>query len=546
MRCRAWSRCSATDVARRARRYAAAVIRRPFQPRPDRRPRQFDRTILSGAPWRNAVLGRLATRRHLAWAALLVLALMAGLLGFRRPLSDWLWPDTRIQQLREDAALALAQGRLTSPDGRGARELYEAALALDPDRVDIHSDLARVGQAALEQARRALAEQRYRDAHHALALARELETPRAAVSAVAEALRKREAALAGIDRMLRAAAEARSNGRLEGGDDSALALYQRVLALEPGNVEALEGREDTLADLLGQARRALGEGRVREAAATLTRVQAADPGHVELPSALAALTARLDAHRRSGDRELRRGRLERALREYDTVVAIRPEDTDAVRGRLSVAHAFARRGELLAADFRFGPARAALERARTIAPDAPAVAAAQVRLERAQAARARLNAGALSAGERRQLEMLLREAQGAEAKGDLITPPGESAFDRLRAARAIAPQDPRVQRAIARLLPAARACFEAELRSNRLGRARHCLDAWQALGGERDAAEGRRRLAQRWLAVGNERLGAGEFDAAQAALASARELDSTAGGLDEFAQRLQTAMAGAR
>jgi len=137
------------------------------------------------------------------WAGIVIaVALTALLLVLRQPLSQRLWPDTRAQQLRADAARALAQGTLSAADGQGARELYQAALALDPDRTDARAGLARVGQAALAQARRALAERRYPDAHRAVALARELAVPTTQVDAVAAALRQREAAEAGIERLL--------------------------------------------------------------------------------------------------------------------------------------------------------------------------------------------------------------------------------------------------------------------------------------------------------------------------------------------------------
>ena len=98
------------------------------------------------------------TARHLRWRGwglglLAGIAMLLLLLLLRQPASDWLWPDTRAQQLQADAARALAQGRLTAADGRGARELYAAALALDPDRSEARQGLARVGAAALAQAR---------------------------------------------------------------------------------------------------------------------------------------------------------------------------------------------------------------------------------------------------------------------------------------------------------------------------------------------------------------------------------------------------------
>jgi len=83
------------------------------------------------------------------------------------------------------------------------------------------------------------------------------------------------------------------------------------------------------------------------------------------------------------------------------------------------------------------------------------------------------------------------------------------------------------------------------LRGNNLGRARGCLDAWSALAGSGNAlSRARRRLAQRWLAVGDERLGAGDVQGATAALAWAREVDPATPGIEAFSQRLQTASAG--
>jgi len=139
---------------------------------------------------------------------------------------------------------------------------------------------------------------------------------------------------------------------------------------------------------------------------------------------------------------------------------------------------------------------------------------------------------------------LLHEAQAAQARGELLSPPGESAFDRLAAARALAPRDPRVQRAVSNMRPAAQRCYAEHLRANRLTRSRECLDAWALLGGRTsELADARGRLAQRWIAVGNERLGAGELDAARGAYAAARALDRDANGLQEFARRLHAASA---
>ena len=167
---------------------------------------------------------------------------------------------------------------------------------------------------------------------------------------------------------------------------------------------------------------------------------------------------------------------------------------------------------------------------------------AEQAIAHARQSRSRLAVPGTAAGRARRVRTLIAEAEMAQARGDLLTPPGDSAFDKLRAARAIAPDDPAVRRASAQLLPAARECFEAGLRANDLGAARACLDARVALEGEGSTvAAARRRLAQRWLSVGEERLRAGALQPAQRALDNARAIDGAAPGIDDFASRLATA-----
>ncbi len=481
-------------------------------------------------------------------AAVVVLALLLAVL-FRHPLADRLWPQTRAQALRQQAALALAQGRLTAEDGSGARQLYEAALAIDPDRSEARTGLMRVAQTAMTQARTALADNRFADAHRALRLARELSVPRAQADVFAARLRQREAAHAGIDRLLSQAAAARKAGRLDRAVDAALPLYQRVLALQPERIEALEGREDALAVLLQQARRQLQRGALVEAASTINTARDYDSGHVDLPAAESLLARAVEQALQGADRDLRRGRLQRAAAGYRSLLQLAPEQLDtekaaASRGLERVAAAWAQRAERFAADFGFADAEQALQQARALAPDTAVVREASRHVARAKQAQARLGAPLPTRDRKRQVRNLLVEAAAAEARGDLLTPPGDSAFDKLRAARAIAPTDAAVQRASARLLPAAKACFERELRGNNLGRARACLDARIALEGDSAALRSsRRRLALRWLAVGDERLGAGELQSAASALSAARSIDPAAPGLDDFAERLRVASA---
>ena len=486
----------------------------------------------------------IAWPRWLAPAALCALLVVTVLLAYRQPLANRLWPDTRAQALLAQASQALAQGRLSASDGRGARELYQAALAIDPDRREARAGLARVGDAALQRARRALDEARFTDAHQQLQLARELSVPRDRLEAVASDLRARETRQVGLADLLARAAAARKSGHLDDGPEAALALYERVLVLQPDRLEALEGREDALADLLQQAREAVARGDLAMATTRLASARRYDPGHSDLPDTEARLASALDHAHADADAALRRGRLEDAAARDRARLEGDAGDVRAQRGLDRVAGEWARRATRLAADFRFEAADAALSQARTIAPRTPTVEYASRRIARAHQVQARVGSPGLPADRARRVRQLLAEANAAEARGQLLEPPGDSAFDKLRAARALAPQDLAVASASVRLLMVSRECFERELRGNRLVHAQACLDAWTTLGGG-DAASraARQRLATRWLAVGEERLGAGELIGAQRAMLSARDLDPSTPGLDAFAERLRVASA---
>lgn len=503
---------------------ASAIRRYPVRVTSPRSP--FRRNFRAHWPWTLAV------------AAALLIAL---LLALREPIAERLWPVAEAEALRQQAEKALQQGRLSADDGSGARELYEAAIAIDPDRAELRSGLTRVAQAAVQQARGAAERGAFAVAHRQLALARALSAPRAQTDAVAEILRRREVAVAGIDVMLRAADAARAAGRLDDGADAALPLYRRILELQPQHLKALEGREDALGILLEDARSALKRGELAAGGAAIATVQRYDRGHADLPDAQALLAQVADHVRRRADRDLRAGRLSRAAEGYRQL-RISGADAQADDALAEVARAYVGNARADAADFRFDSAKAALDAAQALAPDLAELAPAREALLRAERTK-RGAAPTLSPRMvQRRVRALLDEAAAAEARGDWLTPPGDSAYDKLRAARALAPDDAGVRRASARMLPRVRECFENELRDNRLQRARVCLDARIALEGDRHAIEdARSRLAQRWVAVGEERLGAGELDGARAAHDAARGLDPRAPGLVAFAERLHAA-----
>lgn len=481
--------------------------------------------------WRIAVLSVFAV---------LLLGFLAAVL-FRQRIGGWIWPDPRAEALRTQAGVALATGRLSVADGTGARELYEAALALQPDQVEAREGLSRVALAALAQAESHAGAGREAQARMALRLARELDAPKAGIEAAEALLRMDDAAQAGIGALLAAAESAHAAGHLQDGVDAALPLYQRVLALQPRNQRAVEGREDVLSDLLQPVPGLLARGDLADAAARVHAAERFDPGHVDLPASRAGLARAL---------EQRVARIRQSLagkqhaRAAEACVALRDIDPAAIPAECAsvVVDGLLHDAGTATADFHFEEATKLLALTERLDADPLRVDAARRRLQVARAGAAHLPRLAMSPRTKAKVRDLLAQADKARARGDWLTPPGESAWDRLREARALAPADPTVQGALQGMLPAARDCNATALRDNNLGLAQVCLEAWRQLApGDAASSLAQRRLAERWLAIADERLGAGEIAAAARALARARALDAAVPGLQALQQRLERA-----
>jgi len=417
--------------------------------------------------------------------------LLPGLLA----LAAWLWPrtdtpapHTRATTLLQQADQALARGHLSAADGSGARELYEAAQAIDPDRPEARQGRVQVGRAALARAKTTLAQGDTAAAQRDLELARQLQVPRAEWDAVADALRQHTLADVDLDELLERADAARAQGWLAEvppefpGQSAALPLYRRILALQPGHAAALCGRDDALAELLDTARAQLRTGHLESAAAAIASVKTYDPGHPDLPDTLARFTEERTALQQQAARALAHGQTDTAIEHWQRLLALDPHDTQARSGLERAAQALAEHAASQAEARQFDHAEHTLQRARELAPASPALHAASVRIARAR--------------------------QGQPASSPSITDD----------------------------------CFDTSLAANNLGRARECLEASRHHGADVDTLSARRRqLALRWIAIGEERLRSGNLPGATAALTTAQGTDPATPGLQSLEQRLQAA-----
>ena len=209
-----------------------------------------------------------------------------------------------------------------------------------------------------------------------------------------------------------------------------------------------------------------------EAARLVAVARQFDPGHSDLPDAEARLSTAIERLRGTAEQDMRRDRLDRAAEGFQSLLRIDAQDDAARRGMDSVSEAWARRAERLAADFRFKEAEGALARARETGADFAAMRDAERAIARARQSKNRLVASGSPAARNRRVRGLLSEAASAQARGDLLTPPGDSAFDKLRAARAIDPDNVAVRHHSEQLLPAARV-FRARIARQRPGSRTH-------------------------------------------------------------------------
>ncbi len=500
-----------------------------------------------------SITGR-GTRRLLV--AALALALVGGALYlFREPLRAGL-PVTRMNSLLLAADDALQRGDLEGT-ADSARELYLAALAQDPDNLAARRGLREVGRAMVDAARRALDAGDPAPARGLLLQATELGLPAADVAELSSRLQAAAAHEAELVEHLDAARAALDAGRIDTGEDSAVALYRKALAQDAGNAVAAAGLRAALDRLLAQARERIDGGDMEAGSALIERVAALDAAHLGLPDARARLaqarqvraddlSARLDA----ADALLARGHLvapqqPNALEAYRAVLATDSQQPRALEGLRKIATLLLAQASRRVDDYRFDEAQALIDRAQGLAPDLPGLRPARRRLDEVRDRRLRLEATQVEMQGNVDIPDTLRRAREAAEAGRFLAPPGESAYDLYRAVLSRAPGNGEARAGLAGLPDLAMQRFEQAMVGNQLGLARRSLEVVAAVSGA-DARLGpaRQRLAQRLVGFASERLGAGEIEAAMRAFDQARELDPSNRELPSLQARLEQARGG--
>ncbi|HET9835372.1 MAG TPA: tetratricopeptide repeat protein [Rhodanobacteraceae bacterium] len=464
----------------------------------------------------------------------------------------WVWthqnalradlPRTQLNAVLSHGDSALAAGKLSgSPDS--ARDQYEAALALDPDSEHAIAGLRKVGAAELKRAQDDIAHDKLADARAALEEARGL-LGGGAVASTEATLNKAANRGATIQILLDQARTALAANNIEG-KGGAADLFHRVLVSDPDNAVARHGMDQVGQALAAQVQAQLKNNDRDGAQHTLDRLASLVPNYSELPGLRAAIAqanqdaqARRDQSLAQGEADLRAGKItggddDNALAQFQAALAEDPGNAQAQAGLGRVAQALVVQANAALDAGHADDARQLLDSAARLAPKSADLAAARLRLQGlAQTATAQNeNANGapgqppLTPAQSAKVAQMVKQAETAARQGELMLPPGDSAYDLYRAALAIDGNNAAAQAGLHALPQIARELFGRALHGGKLDHAGDLLATLAELN-PGDAALGgmQQNLGGAWIARARTLADQGRYDDARRALDEARRL----------------------
>ncbi|HTH68328.1 MAG TPA: hypothetical protein VL545_08740 [Rhodanobacter sp.] len=503
-------------------------------------------------------------RRGRGALILLLLALAAvGMLWLNQNRLRGMLPRTDFNTVLVQAQQALQDGRLDGQDGTSARELFQAAAALEPDNDRARDGLRQVGQAMLAQADAALQAGQLGQAAQQAAVARELLGGGSDIDRLDRAIAGARAAQVHTVDLVDQAQQALAAGKLDG-PEGAGALYQRVLRADPDNAVAAHGLDQVGYALAVQARTALDAKDSTTADARIEQLAALQPNNGALP-ALRALQAQtrkqdnsaLEAVLDAGQEALRAGRIDgggddTALARFQAALKLDPDNAQARAGLGKVAQALTVQANAALDDGDKQQAAKLLDRAAELAPKSADLAAARARLDKASVAAPAAPAApaaaepeppapaAVSPQQSAEVARLVQRAQVATDNGDIMMPPGGSAYDLYRSALAIDGNNEAALHGLQALPSQVIRQFNQALAAGNLGKAGDMLANLAELA-PGDAVQGAlsNRLASAWLDQAEQQLARGDRIGASQSLERARKLSPSNPRVLDLGARLQ-------
>lgn len=514
---------------------------------------------------------RVAHRRegHRNWMLpllLVLIAALAALLWFNQGRLRRMVPRTDFDTVLGQANQALQDGRLDGHDGTSARELFQSALALEPDNDRARDGLHQVGRAELSQADAALQAGQLAQAEQQAAIARELLGGGSDIDRLDQSIARANGARTRTVDVIGRAQQALAAGKLDG-PDGAGALYRQVLQSDPDNAVAAHGIDQVGYALAVQARKAFDANDQTRADSSIAQLAALQPNSSALPALRALQTQRrqqssseLDAKLAQAQQALRAGRIagsgdDTALARYKAVLAIDPDNAQARAGLGTVAQALTVQANAALDAGDTVQAASLLDQAAALAPKSADLAAARARLKStpsasptaAEAAAADhaadalpLSAPTVSPQQSAAVARLVQRAREATRNGNIMMPPGDSAYDLYRSALAIDGNNADALHGLQSLPVQVEKQFNQALADGKLAAADDMLANLGELS-PGDAAQGARshRLASAWLDRAEQQLAQEDTANAARSVNHARKLAPDDMRVQDIEARLQ-------
>ena len=467
---------------------------------------------------------------------------------------EGLLPETLLNTQLTHADEALAAGRLAE-GADSALPIYRAVLETDPDNARALAGINAVGHALLAKAQAALAAGRLEEAKALAVQARTVLQGGPEIDALDAGISAAEGRTVEINAVLEQALAAQRAGRLAGGADSAAALFQRALATDPGSGIARKGLDEIAAALAQRAQEAIRARRWGAAEGALNDIERLRPGYAGVPELRAQLAKGRDAERieaeqlvLKGEEQLAAGQLTtppeaNARASFEAVLRHDRANPRALAGLRQVGAALLVQAEAALEGADVGRASALIAEGERLGAPSAEVKVMRSRLREAEERVA-------IAGERDAIlpedaDAIARDLALADAAlraGDLIAPPGQSAFDLYRGVLRIDRDNAIARAGLDAIPPRAKAQFDEAMLGQRLGEARDAVAALMSVAADDpDLPALRSQLAAAYLALAESQIQFGQFSAAGRSVTRARELTPDDPAIDAVAQRVQRA-----
>jgi len=461
-------------------------------------------------------------------------------------------PSTELNDTLSQANAALEAGKLDGTQGDSARELFEKARDQQPDSDQARDGLRRVGQAEISRADAALTAGRLDEAEAALNVARELLGGGNDVEQLSQRLSQARNPQQQTDSLVERAQQALAAGKLDG-DDGAGPLYRRVLDADRNNAVAARGLDKVGDGLAAQARQAISDNDRAKANAIVDRIAILVPGYGDLPSLRAALAENRKQDDQAvatlvqqGNEAMRAGRFtgegdDNALARFRAALAADPDNADAKAGLGQVAQALIVQANAAIDSEDDDQANRLLDQAAKLAPKSAELAAARARIAGGGKSPAPTSAGggnrlpvagddtpaeasmAVSPEQKARVNALVRRAQQAAARGDIMDPPGDSAYDLYRNALSIDGNDASARAGLQGLPGQVETQMQQAVANGNVRRAEDLYATLSDLA-PGDAAQGdlRHKLGSAWIDNAVQRAAQGDRQGAFQSLDRAR------------------------